>query len=53
MTVEKILNSIDGVKKVEVNLQNKNAIIESQNEIDNNKIVELITEAGFEVKDIK
>ena len=52
MTVEKALNSIEGVTKVEVNLENKNAIIESEKEIDNNEIIKLIEEAGFEVKDI-
>ena len=53
MSVEKALSSIEGVTKVEVSLENKNAIIESEKEIDNNKIKEVIEEAGFEVKGIE
>lgn len=53
MTVEKVLSSIDGVTRAEVNLENKCAVIETSKEIDENKINELITEAGFEVKEIK
>ena len=53
MTVEKVLGALDGVIKAEVNLERKNAIIESEKEIDNNKIIDVITEAGFEVKGIK
>ncbi len=52
MSVEKALNKLDGVIKVEVNLENKKAVIESEKEIDNEKIKSEITEAGFEVKDI-
>ena len=52
MTVEKALNTIDGVTNVEVSLENKKAVIESQKEIDNNKIKKVIKEAGFEVTDI-
>ena len=37
--------------KTDVNLENKTVIIESIKEIDNNKIKEVITEAGFEVKE--
>ncbi len=53
MTVEKVLSSIDGVTRAEVNLESKCAVIETNKEIDENKINELITEAGFEVKEIK
>lgn len=53
MTVEKVLGSIDGVTKAEVNLENKCAVIEINKEIDESRINELITEAGFEVKGIK
>ena len=51
MSVEKALNTIEGVTKVDVNLENKTVIIESIKEIDNSKIKEVITEAGFEVKE--
>lgn len=52
MSVEKALNELDGVIKVEVSLEDKKAVIESQKEIDDNKIKEKITDAGFEVKEI-
>lgn len=50
MSVEKALNSIEGVTKVEVSLENKNAVIESSKEIDDNKIKQVIEEIGFTVK---
>ena len=50
MTVEKVLNSIEGVTNVEVSLENKTATLESTKEIDENQIKQLIEEAGFEVK---
>ncbi len=52
MSIEKALDSIEGIKKVEVSLENKNAKIEANNQIDNNKITEVIEEAGFTVKEI-
>lgn len=52
MSVEKALNKLDGVTKVEVILENKKAIIESEKEIDNDIIKDTITEAGFQVTDI-
>ena len=52
MSVEKALNSIEGVTKVEVSLENKKALIESNREIENSKIIEVIQEAGFIVKNI-
>jgi len=53
MTVEKVLGNIDGITKVEVNLENKNAIIETEKEISNETIIKVIEEAGFTVKEIK
>lgn len=50
MSVEKALSSIEGVTKVEVSLENKNAVIESSKEIDDNKIRQVIEEIGFTVK---
>ena len=49
MTVEKVLNSLDGVTRVEVNLDDKKAIIETEKEVDNNIIKNVIEEAGFTV----
>lgn len=53
MTVEKALGSIDGIKKVEVNLENKNAIIELEKDVNDNEIKEVIENTGFTVKEIK
>lgn len=53
MTVEKVLSSIDGVTKAEVNLENKCAVIETNKEIDEGKIKEEIEKEGFIVKNIK
>lgn len=52
MTVEKALNSMEEVTKVEVSLENKKAVIELNKEIENNKIQKVIEEAGFTVKEI-
>ena len=53
MSVEKALGNIDGINEVKVSLENKNAIIKSSIEIDDNKIIEAIEEEGFKVIDIK
>lgn len=53
MSVEKALKSINGITKVEVKLENKKAVIESQREIENDTIKKVIKEAGFTVKEIK
>lgn len=53
MSVEKALNSIEGIEKVEVDLEGKKATIETSKEIENTKIKEVIEEAGFEVIEIK
>lgn len=53
MSVEKALNSIEGINRVEVSLENKKAVIESNREIENDKIKEAIDAIGFQVKEIK
>lgn len=50
--VEKVLNSIDGIEDVKVSLENKNAIIKTNKEIDNSIIVEAIEDIGFTVKGV-
>ncbi len=50
MSVEKALNSLEGVTKVEVSLEDKTATIEATKEIEDDKIKEVIEEAGFEVR---
>lgn len=52
MTVEKALSSIDGVKSVEVSLEEKNAIVIAEREITEIEIKEVIENAGFVVKEI-
>lgn len=53
MSVEKALNLIEEVVKVDVNLSNKTATVDYEKEISDNKIKEVIEEAGFTVKNIK
>ena len=53
MSVEKAVGSIEGVTSVEVSLENKNAIVKSNVEIDEEKIKNAIEEEGFKVVDIK
>lgn len=53
MSVEKALNEIEGVINVDVNLENKNAIIKSEKEIKDTVINSKIEDAGFKVIDIK
>ncbi len=53
MTVEKALNSIEGVVSVDVDLEGKKAVVKSNDDIENSKIEDVIKEAGFEVKEIK
>lgn len=53
MTVEKVLGTIEGVTKVEVNLENKNAVIETNKEISDEIIKSVIMDAGFSVIEIK
>lgn len=50
MMVEKVLGVIDGVEKVEVNLENKTATIQMSKEVADSKLKEVIEEAGFIVK---
>ena len=53
MTVEKVLSSIEGKTNVEVSLEDKNAVIEYNKEIENDKIKQVIEEAGFSIIEIK
>jgi len=52
MTVEKVLNRIEGVKQVEVDLEEKKAIITSTRKIEDEIIRQRIEEEGFVVKEI-
>lgn len=53
MTVEKTLNSIEGIKNAVVNLEEKTATFECEKEISEEIIKTAIEEAGFEVKEVK
>ncbi len=53
MSVEKVLNSLDGVVSVQVNLEAKKAIIEISKEIKEQDIIKVIEEEGFKVINIK
>ena len=53
MSVEKALNSIEEVENVNVSLEDKKAIISLNGDVSNEKIKQVIDEAGFEVKNIE
>jgi len=50
MNVEKALNTIEGVTKVDVDLDIKKVVIESINEISEGRLKQVIEELGFEMK---
>lgn len=47
------LSNLDSVKKVKINLKKKEAIIETDETIDNEIIVKSIANIGYEVTNIK
>lgn len=53
MSVEETLLQLEGVTKVEVDLDKKIATIEINQEVSNEKIIEAIEEIGFEVDHIE
>ena len=50
--VTKALQSVVGVASVEVNLKKKTAVVELLEEVSNDTLISVITEAGYEVKKI-
>lgn len=52
MAVEKVLNKIDGIEKAEVDLDKKQATIQTNKEVSNDQIKAAIEEEGFEVVEI-
>ncbi|WFD09666.1 heavy-metal-associated domain-containing protein [Tepidibacter hydrothermalis] len=46
------LQSIDGVKGAEVSAEEKKAVVELTNEVDNETLKEAVIEAGYEVVSI-
>lgn len=47
--VENALKKLNGVEKVTINLKKKHALVESTLELNNDEIIKVITEAGYEV----
>lgn len=52
MAVEKALSAVPGVKKVDVSLENKNAIVEFSDAVSNESLNAAVINAGFDVKGI-
>lgn len=46
------LNELDGIQSTQVNLDEKNAVVESTEPVDENLVTQTITNAGFTVKGI-
>ena len=51
--VENALKEIEGIEEVSVNLEAKKATIESNSNIEDDKIKEVIDDAGYDVIEIK
>lgn len=51
--VENALIEVNGVEKVEVSLQDKLAIVELKQEVEDSKLKEAVEEAGYDVTSIK
>lgn len=52
MTIEKALNSLEGVVDVVVDLDKKQAVVKLSQDVEDSKIKAVIEEEGFEVKSI-
>ena len=48
-----LCEEIDGVEVIEISLEDKFVIVDMNNNVDLNRLNELIEELGFELKDIK
>lgn len=51
--VKNALSDIQGIKEINVSLENKQAVIKSKKEIDPEMLKFIITELGFELKSIE
>lgn len=51
--VEKALRTVSGVNNVSVELVQKQAVVESQVDIPNEQLEKVITDAGYQVIDIR
>lgn len=53
MRVENALGALEGVEKVEVNLELKQAVLEMASDIENSVLTEVVDDAGYEVVEIQ
>lgn len=53
MTVEKVLGAVEGVEKVEVNLEEKIAKVSLTKDVENDVLKSVVEDAGFEIVEIK
>lgn len=53
MRVEKALKAVNGVSKVDVSLENKNAIVELFGSMDEKVLKEAVEDAGYDVTEMK
>lgn len=53
MAVEKALNSVDGVVSAEVSLEAKNAKVVLSKDVDDNALLNIVNEAGFEAVSVE
>jgi len=51
--VEKALKAVGGVENAVVDLQNKSAEVELNKEVDNDTLTKAVTDAGYEVTEVK
>ena len=51
--VQKALEALEGVGSVTMSLENKTATVELAAEIEDEKLTAAVTDAGYEVKEIK
>jgi copper chaperone CopZ len=51
--VEKALKAMDGIVDAKVDLANKNAIVEMNDNVEDSLLIETIDDAGYDVVDIK
>ena len=51
--VHDVLSALDGVVEVDVNLENKTAVVVCSKEIDDKILTDAVTNAGYEVQSVK
>ena len=51
--VEKALKAVDGIVDAKVDLDNKNAVVEMNDNVEDSLLKETVEDAGYDVVDIK